>query len=222
MPILRDSSELNSLNSAKRIVNKFNKKNFKNSEVSPDVGSLSKTEEKFSKVQQLLSAVVADVASLTNILGLIDVAEELGDEDKSGKRSVAISVKEVAKKGRELLNFLLIIKNFSDFNSTQNAVMEGLRQDLETATANAEGEVEALADFRINSFYSDIKGLLQRLLLTLSNFIQTRSGSLPSAPSGVQQENPPVLPAPDADLEGAGFTFRTGKGEMAYLPQRFL
>jgi hypothetical protein len=222
MPILRDSSELNSLNSAKRIVNKFNKKNFKNSEIAPDVGSVAKTEEKFSKVQQLLSAVVADVASLTNILGLIDVADELGDEDKSGKRSVAISVKEIAKKGRELLNFLLIIKNFSDFNSTQNAVMEGLRQDLEQATANAEGEVEALADERLISFYSDIKGLLQRLLLTLSNFIQTRSGSLPVAPSGVQQENPPVLPPPDADLEGAGFTFRTGKGELAYLPHRYL
>ena len=222
MPILRDSSDLNSLNSAKRIVNKFNKKNFKNSETSPDVGSLSKTEEKFSKVQQLLSAVVADVASLTNILGLIDGADELGEEDKSGKRSVAISVKEVAKKGRELLNYLLILKNFSDFNSTQNAVMEGLRQDLETAVGNTDGEVEALADFRINSFYSDIKGLLQRILLTLSNFIQTRSGSLPPAPSGIQQENPPVLPPADADLEGAGFTFRTGKGEMAYLPQRFL
>lgn len=222
MPILRDSSELNSLNSAKRIVNRLNKKNFKNSETSPDVGSLGKTEEKFSKVQQLLSAVVADVAGLVNILGLIDVADELGDEDTAGKRSVAISIKEIAKRGRELLNFLLILKNFSDFNSTQNSLMEGLRADLETAVGNVDAEIEALADPMITNFYTDIKGLLQRIQLTLSNFISTRSGSLPQEPVGIQQQNPVILPPADADLEGAGFTFRTGKGELAYLPHRYL
>jgi hypothetical protein len=241
MPILRDSSELNDLNKAKKIVHRNQRRVFKNTEVSVDGGTSEKVAETFEELIKKLIEMRASIFEINSVIGLVvtpAVYDRRRNRNDVGSSAVAdrllSSSSALLKQTEDIINFTnrVLKNNLNQFALFQLQEINKEFENVEAEAVTLNNAVAEVEDENTGNFFDNTLDALN--LLTSSWEGQFKAWSQKFASlidtynKGLGNNGEPNLEIADDgsiassmsvdSLVGHGYKV----GGLAYLPRRYL